>query len=267
MSTSISVPSISTSPPFDHNGERRLAGSVIPCANLTAAERKRMYALLDSYFVGTTRARFETDLAEKKAVILLRDRQDQQIQGFSTLLRMTVDIEGTPIVAFFSGDTIIAREYWGDTLLSRLWSQTIFAEADRIKAQESAARVYWFLICSGYKTWRFLPVFFREFYPHPDSPTPAKIKLILDTLGERKFGRQYFPDSGVVRFDAPTPLRCGIADITEQRLRDAWIAFFNRVNPGHTRGDELACLAEIAHSNLTRAGERMLGRKVFAQDY
>src|SRR5213075_2720173 len=97
-------------------------------------------------------------------------------------MRMNESIDGKAIVAFFSGDTIVDREYWGESVLSRLWSQTVFAEAERLIAERPAMTVYWFLICSGYKTWRFLPVFFREFYPNAGRPTPPHVRRILDTL-------------------------------------------------------------------------------------
>jgi hypothetical protein len=251
-----------TSPPFELAPTRRLAGDVAPRGILTPGERERMYELLAMYFRGTSRERFEIDLAEKEAVILLRDLKDGQIQGFSTLMRMTTALEGSKIVAFFSGDTIVAQEFWGETILSRLWSQTVFAEADRIREGDAGARVFWFLICSGYKTWRFLPVFFREYHPHPEKVTPRHVKRVLDELGERKFGSEYLPKQGVVRFRSATPLREGVAEVTPKRLRDPLIAFFDRMNPGHTDGDELACLTEIARSNLTRAGERMVGERL-----
>ncbi len=251
-----------TSPPFDLAPARRLTGSVVHRALLTLAERERMYDLLAAYFLHTSREQFENDLAEKESVILLRDLKDEQIQGFSTLMRISMAIDGREMVAFFSGDTIVAQEFWGETILSRLWSQTVFAEADRIRAESPDALVFWFLICSGYKTWRFLPVFFKEFYPHPDKPTPARIKRILDALGHRKFPGEYYPEEGVVRFRSATPLRQGVADVTEERLRDPLISFFQRINPGHINGDELACLTEISRSNLTRAGERMVGPRL-----
>jgi hypothetical protein len=251
-----------TSPPFELATPRRLAGDVVSRGMLAPCERERMYELLATYFFGTSREQFETDLAEKEAVILLRDLKDGQIQGFSTLMRITATIDGSEIVAFFSGDTIVAQEFWGETILSRLWSQTVFAEADRIRDKNSNARVFWFLICSGYKTWRFLPVFFREYYPHPEKATPLHIKRVLDELGERKFGGEYFPEQGVVRFRSATPLREGVAEVTPERLRDPLIAFFDRMNPGHGHGDELACLAEISRTNLTRAGERMVGARL-----
>ena len=251
-----------TSPPFDLAPARRLAGSVAQRALLTLAERERMYELLDAYFLQTSREQFESDLAEKESVVLLRDLKDGQIQGFSTLMRISMAIDGREIVAFFSGDTIVAQEFWGETILSRLWSQTVFAEADRIRTASPDALVFWYLICSGYKTWRFLPVFFREFYPHPDRPTPPNVKRILDALGERKFPGEYSPEEGVVRFHSATPLRQGVADVTEERLRDPLISFFQRINPGHMNGDELACLTEISRGNLTRAGERMVGPRL-----
>ena len=87
--------------------------------------------------------------------------------------------------------------------------------------------------------------------------TPPDVQAMLDTFAVAKFGSEYDPASGVVRLRHATPLREGVADLTAERLRDPLVAFFAERNPGHARGDELACLTEIARSNLTRAGERM----------
>lgn len=239
---------------------RRLVGAVVPTARVTLDERDEMYALLQMYFAGTGRAGFEADLAEKDVAILLRDEASGRIQGFSTLMRLNVQLDATHVVAFFSGDTIVDRDYWGEHVLSRIWGQTVFGEADRILTERPGTPIYWFLICSGYKTWRFLPVFFRHFYPNADAPTPPYFQQLLDRLGTGKFGDQYIPGAGIVRFRAATPLRRGVAEITEERLRDPQVAFFARLNPGHADGDELACVAEISRSNLTRAGLRMISR-------
>jgi hypothetical protein len=217
-----------------------------------------MYELMSTYFNGVRRSCFDADLAEKEAAVVLRDRSTNEIQGFSTFMRLAVEVDGRKIVAFFSGDTIVAAQYWGERTLSRLWSQTVFGEADRIVAALPGTQVYWFLICSGYKTFRFLPVFFRRYFPNPDAATPKHAQAILDTLGHAKFGALYDATSGIVRLQHATPLREGIADLTEQRLRDPLVAFFADRNPGHSQGDELACITEISRSNLTRAGERMI---------
>jgi len=230
---------------------------MVPVAAVTWSERHEMYALLRRYFVGTTRGRFESDLREKEAVILLRDEASGQVRGFSTFTRMAPLAN---VVAFFSGDTIVDREFWGETALTRIWGSTVFAEAERIAAADADTSVYWFLISSGYKTWRFLPLFFREFYPNMEAPTPPRVRRLLDTLGVQRFGTEYLADLGIVRFRNPTPLRRGVAEITEERLRDPRIAFFARMNPGHLDGDELACIAELSRANLTRAGVRMVSR-------
>ena len=255
MNRSMHVPRTSTSPPSD--APNRLVGSMVPIAAVTLSDRHEMYALLRTYFDGTTRARFESDLREKESVILLRDERSGRVQGFSTFTRMT---PGGPVVAFFSGDTIVDREFWGETVLARIWGETVFAEAERIAASAPDTSVYWFLISSGYKTWRFLPLFFRQFYPNIDAPTPPHIRCLLDTLGRQRFGDEYLPDGGIVRFREPTPLRRGVAELTDARLRDPRIAFFARMNPGHAGGDELACIAELSRANLTRAGLRMISR-------
>lgn len=282
MSSSMAVSLTSTSPLFDgaaggdqqpvdigrdlspaaklENGRRCLSSVAVPESQVTNGERDEMYGLLQTYFCGTDRVRFEADLREKEIVILLRDSQCGRVRGFSTLMHLVTRVDGQEVVAFFSGDTIIDREYWGETVLSRMWCQTVFAEVDRIAAERPAASIYWFLICSGYKTWKFLPLFFRRFYPNLDEPTPPQVRRIIDSLGATKFGDQYQSESGIVRFQRPTPLRYGIATVTEERLRDPQVAFFVRRNPGHAEGDELACLAELSRANLTRAALRMMSR-------
>ena len=240
------------------DGAPRLSCAVVSPCQVTRAERDEMYALLDKYFRGNSRDRFEADLGEKQTIILLRDAVSGRVQGFTTLVRLNAGVDGQDVVAFFSGDTIVDRDYWGETLLTQVWGQTVFAEVDRIRAERPAAAIYWFLICSGYKTWRFLPVFFRRFYPAPGQITPPHLHRIRDTLGTGKFGDQYCPESGIVRLRAATPLRDGTAPVTDGRLRDPDIAYFVQMNPGHAHGDQLACLADLSRSNLTRAGERML---------
>jgi len=249
-------------PCCDRKAGYGLVGTSVPQVDLLAADRARMFELLSAYFEGTAREVFDSDLAEKDFVILLRDRGSAVIQGFSTCLQLRAPINGRDIVAFFSGDTIVDRRFWGESLLSRIWGQTIFSEADRISAERPDAEIFWFLICSGYKTFRFLPVFFREFYPNPCTETPCEMQAILDALGRIKFRERYDATTGIIRLETSTPLRPGVADINEQRLADPMTGFFIKKNPGHVRGDELACIAAISRSNLTRAGERMLRSRI-----
>ncbi|HXE71157.1 MAG TPA: hypothetical protein VNO81_00725 [Candidatus Nitrosotenuis sp.] len=218
-------------------------------ARLTLAERRGMYALLQEYFLGVTWERFQADLEEKEWVVLLRC--GPQIVGFSTLMRLRLG----DLWAFFSGDTIVDRRHRAESELPRAWARHVFHLLDRLGPGKE---VWWFLLCAGYKTYRFLPVFFREFYPCPQGDWPEPLRLLRDRLGRARYPQEYDAQAGIVRFGHPTPLRPGVAELTPGRLRDPHVACFVQANPGHARGDELCCLARLSRDNLTPLGRRML---------
>src|SRR5262245_9277471 len=223
------------SPPTGGEGQgegltRGLVGRTVATAELGARERDAMRCLLGRYFEGVQPGQFEADLAEKEWAILLHDAAGE-LRGFSTLMRLRQVVDGRPVLAFFSGDTIIERDFWGDDELPRQWGRLVLPLA----AAEPDADAYWFLICSGYKTYRFLPVFYREFYPTGRCATPPAVRRIIDALAVAKFGAAYDAGRGVVRLARATPLRRGVAEITPRRLRDPHVAFFAAANPGHAR--------------------------------
>ncbi len=235
----------------------RLHGSVHPPAALTTRQCAQMLALLRDHFDNVTPDAFACDLAEKEWVILLCDG-DGAVQGFSTLMRMHATVENRQVVAFYSGDTIIHPDFWGEAELPRIWGRHVFDLAAQVRVADPEAAVYWFLISSGYKTYRFLPVFFRDFYPQHAKATPSREQQTLDALAHQKFGDHYDPASGLIHFDNVASLREGVAEVTVSRLRDPHVRFFVERNPGYASGEQLACLVELTPENLTRGGQRML---------
>ena len=233
-----------------------LTGEIIETTTLSPADVERMHALMQTYFLGVKRVAFERDLREKTWVIILRDPERRQVQGFSTLCLLEESVQGVPVRAFFSGDTIIDRPYWGSFELGRVWFRFLFA---RIEA-EPALRWYWFLICKGYRTFRYLPIFFHRYYPSPET-MPAFEQAVLEQLAERRFGPGYDASTGVIHCRDDYRLRPGIGDITAREMRDPHIAFFQQRNPGWVDGMELACLTELAYPNLKRMGLRLLQRE------
>lgn len=225
---------------------------VVPRAALSRRDRDAMFDLYTRYFETSDRLAFERDLAEKDWAVLLRDGEGS-IDGFSTLMLM--DAGGAAV--FFSGDTIVARHRWGTYDLPRLWGRHVFSVGASLAPRE----VYWFLISSGFRTYRYLPLFFRDFHPVFDRPMPPDVRARLDDVAKAKFGDRYDAASGVIRLATPAPLREGISDPEGRSGRDPHVRFFVRANPGHAAGDELACFVRIAADNLTRAGLRMLGRR------
>jgi len=230
-----------------------LTGEICSVDALTETDRAAMRSLMADYFENVSDEHFRTDLDEKEQVILLRDDRNR-IRGFSTMMRFTVSVDGQEVVGIFSGDTIIDRACWGTSLLPRLWARLAFRWSDAVPHD----RVYWLLLSAGYKTYRFLPVFFDTFYPTRERSMPLGIRRLRDALAAARYPEAYDPSDGVVRFEHPTPLRENVAPPTERRRQNPHVAFFLEANPGYTDGDELVCLTQVIRSNLTRAGRRMV---------
>jgi hypothetical protein len=241
-----------------------LESRVIAVPDLTPAEVDAMYALFDAHFHASPEV-FARDLASKGWVILFHDTAPanaanpanaataEGLQGFTTLALYETTAQGRRLSVVYSGDTLIRPAFWGTPALPRAWIKTVLAL--------SAGRrqpVYWLLLASGYKTYRFLPVFFAEFYPRHDRPMPPAAQGLLEELAAERFGPDFKREQGIVRFTrGATPLRSGIADVTPERLKDPQVAFYQARNPGHSAGDELVCLTRIHVENLTAAGRRM----------
>jgi hypothetical protein len=227
-------------------------GRVIRRLDLGPDERAAMYRLFSDHFDGVTPEMFGRDTDEKNWVILLE--REGQLVGFSTLLAYETRFRGEPISVVYSGDTIVAPQAWGTATLPRVW----IASVNRLRQQYPRGRYYWLLITSGFRTYRFLPLFWREFYPRFETPTPRFSQELLDHLATERFGPRYDSASGIVRFVHPQKLRPHVSGIPQARLSDPNVAFFAARNPGHAEGDELVCLCEIARDNLTPAGCRMV---------
>jgi hypothetical protein len=212
-----------------------------------------MYRLLARHFRGVSPEGFRADLMEKNWVILLEDDAGG-LRGFSTLLVYDSTAPGREVGVVCSGDTIVDPAAWGTGELTRTWLDSVLSLGSMLGTEE----FYWLLISSGYRTYRFLPVFWREFFPRFDAATPPATRELVDSLARERWGSDYDPGSGLVRFARPQVLRAGISPVSSRRLRDPHVAFFLRKNPGHARGDELVCLTRVTTGNLSRAGRRVL---------
>jgi hypothetical protein len=221
-------------------------------SELTSRQRDEMFDLLNEHFEGVTRPQFERDLAEKNWVIELR--RDGRLVGFSTLLVCTSAFENQPIIAIYSGDTIVAPVAWNSPALARAW----IAAVNRLREDFPGQRCYWLLLTSGFRTYRFLPVFWREFFPRCDRTASPETIRLLRQLATERYGSSFDPITGLVRFPQPQRLRRPLAGVPAARTADPHIAFFLARNPAHAGGDELACLTEISETNLTAAGRRMV---------
>ncbi|MEO0605514.1 MAG: hypothetical protein AAF211_29050, partial [Myxococcota bacterium] len=202
-----------------------------------------MFVVFDAYYDDVTRERFDADLANKHDVIVLRDEAGA-IRGFSTLAKLTVQIDGHTHHAVFSGDTVVDEAFWGTRVLGRIFLAYMF----RQRLRHPFARLWWFLISKGYKTYLLMANNFPEHWPRHERPIPDARRQLLDSLANELFPAYYDAPSGLIRFPAHHGrLRKGMAATDRQLLADnPRVRFFETRNPDWAEGVELACIASMS---------------------
>ncbi|NET71879.1 MAG: hypothetical protein F6K62_13385 [Sphaerospermopsis sp. SIO1G2] len=230
---------------------------LVPVEKLQSSDRTAMYTLLQSHFQGITWNAFEIDLEHKNWVLLLKDETSNILKGFSTLKFCQKTVNGENVSVVYSGDTIVDPSAWSSPTLPQSW----IAAINFLRHHYAVEKLYWLLICSGFRTYRFLPVFWHNFYPRYNLQTPGEIAKIMGSLAKQYYGDFYQENHGIVRFPYPQTLREGLIEVPSGRETNPHVQFFLAKNPGHVNGDELVCFTEINYDNLTRAGKRMWNTK------
>jgi hypothetical protein len=224
----------------------QLTGHVLSNREVGPVLRNRLFELFGRYYLHCDRESFDRDQAEKDWVLLLSDGAGV-VQGFTTLKLYDLELRGRPLRAVFSGNTIIDPTYWGEQEL--VWSWCSFMA--QLKSEAPRLPLYWFLICSGYRTYLYLPLFYHEFFPRHDRPTPQLEQELIDTLGRMKFPDEY--QDGVVHVRQPR--ECLLPDLAApaaHKQKSPHVRFFTERNPGWRRGDELVCITEFSLENTKR---------------
>lgn len=228
----------------------KLRGHVVPAREIDEQTHTRLYELFRRHYTHVDRAAFDLDQAEKDSVLLLTDSAGH-IRGFSTMMLYDEVVDNRPIRAVFSGNTIIDPDHWGGQEMVRTFGRFLA----NVKRRHPELPLYWFLICSGFRTYLYLPLFYREFFPRCDCRTPRFEQAVIDTLGRRKFAPEY--EGGIVRVTAPREcLRGELAVPSRAKLRNPHVQFFVDRNPGYRRGDELVCVAEYSIENTRGLANR-----------
>jgi hypothetical protein len=225
-----------------------LIGKTLPVTELTGEQCEAMFAIMEKYYYNILLENFIKDIQSKGEVVLLCD-DTGSIRGFTTI---AVFLHNKHTQLVFSGDTVIEKEYWGDKSLSQTWIKRTLCFAERFHG-----KTYWLLLTKGYKTYKFLHTFFKEFYPCVDTKTPQELQDIIDTFATRQYGDKYVKG---VYIEGKDYLKDEFAHIGSAQLSDKNTAFFVEMNPGYVNGDELVCLCEISVENLNKLGRRVLGR-------
>ncbi len=223
-----------------------LTGKVVNVNKLGDETVKQMFNLMKKHYDNVDWHVFVEDLYEKDWVILLNN--NFALKGFSTQMLIEYRLNGEKVNVVFSGDTIIDKDYWGSIALPVTFGKMML----EIKTQSAGKKLFWFLISKGFRTYRFLPVFFKTYYPGTDSNTDNFALQLLHKIAAERYGDKYNPRSSVISVDRfSQKVKPGLCDITETNRKNKHIAFFEQTNPGYILGEELACIARFDHENLT----------------
>ena len=230
-----------------------LKSSVIKAASADARLRGGMYALFRQYYEGVSENQFESDLAAKDTLVILRDDAGV-LRGFSSLAVSSHVCGGAAARVAFSGDTIIERAFWGSPAFSFSWIRHIAAVA----AEAPGVPLYWLLIVKGHRTYRYLPAFARVFVPDWRGRDDPGLAALRDDLAANRFGAAYDREAGIVRCAQPAgrlaPEWAAVSAREAQRLD---VRFFLRRNPGYALGDELVCLCPLRPDNMQPLARRI----------
>ncbi len=231
---------------------------IVARTKISEGDLLAMLTLHRRSFAQVSEENFRTDLHEKDWVIHLRD-DSGAIVGFSTQMLITLTRDDTVRRYLFSGDTVVAREHRRQPGLAGAFGHLMLELVRRYPQDE----LYWFLISKGFRTYRFLPVYFHSYWPGPDRSEGERegLEPALRQIAEHKFGSAFDPDAGVVKMSgAKERLREEAAAMHKRRQRDPHVRFFLEANPGWLQGDELACLAPITPDNLNDGARRVISR-------
>ncbi|MEJ2111761.1 MAG: hypothetical protein P8Z37_17995 [Acidobacteriota bacterium] len=166
-----------------------------------------------------------------------------------------MDVGGIRRIFLFSGDTIVEPQHWQNSKLAGSFGHIML----RLMDENPDSFIYWLLISKGFRTYRFLPVFFNRFYPVHYEKTPPEYLNLIREVALYKFKEDFDAGNGVVRSDVLSDrLKPEMCEIPEGRKSDPHVHFFLARNPTFYKGDELVCLADISRENLNKYAWRVI---------
>jgi hypothetical protein len=228
--------------------------SIYAPTELSTQQRDDMATLYLSYYDASSPELFFSDLA-KKTEVLLVSRQGRLV-GFTTLETFPWQRGDESIKIVYSGDTIVDPAHWGQQALAFAWIRRV----GQIKYEQPELPMYWLLIVKGHRTFKYLPIFGKTFYPHWKDRN-EELKELADELAREKFGHHYNPESGVVEFTRSRgQLKPTIAEPSATELRKECVRFFLAKNPHFRIGHELVCMCALEEGNM-----KPLTRRLFRQ--
>lgn len=230
-----------------------LNSTISKLEKITSEQKDEMFLLFNKYFINTNKNKFLDDMNEKDWIII--QRNNQKIVGFSTHKLIQLSVNNIERIFLFSGDTIVDKQYWLKSSLAGCFGHILL----RLMKTYSNTHLYWFLISKGYRTYRFLPVYFKFFFPIFNTETPIEYANLIQAVATFKFNGNFKSQTGIISFGGlKDRLKSEMCKIPKSKINDPHVYFFLKKNPNYFLGDELACIADISKENLNEYAWRVI---------
>lgn len=199
----------------------KLMSEIVPISSLSGTLIQEMYDLFEEYYDAVSEPLFRRDLMGKDEVVLLW--KEDTLKGFSTMQWNPGELLLSEGDILFSGDTIIARDAWGSQSLVKAFCRRA-GEWSRTRSRP----VFWLLISKGHRTYLYLPLFGRRFYPNPIE-TCEDLRRIADYTCRCVFGSAFDAQSGLIRFvERRGQLKPELAADTTARAASRYVDFSSK---------------------------------------
>ncbi|MGM0579956.1 MAG: hypothetical protein ACQETL_04715 [Bacteroidota bacterium] len=232
-----------------------LSFQLVEIKDINFSSRKRMFELMFSCYNKITEDTFNTDLNKKQYVGLIKD-QDNMVQGFTTFAINPNSTNESNYNVLFSGDTIIAPEYWGTQVMKYGWCKAVGS----IIASDATKPWYWYLLSKGHRTYMFLPLFFKDYFPSIEpSESDDQLKKIASDISLKLYGDCWKEEEGVIRFkESQGELKEELIQASYQKKGSKFVQFFLKKNPAFYKGEELVCIAHLHPENFLRSAKDLI---------
>ena len=177
----------------------------------------------------------------------MRDKDDR-VRGFSTAVVWRHIHNNQPIRILFSGDTAVDSDAQGHMALPITWMRF----AGTVRSEEPKTKLYWLLTTKGYRTYRFMPLFFRDFWPHWErTGRQSEYEQLGAAIGRRLFNENYDLNSGLIVYGGSNyTVKSELSAIPAKDLRRPDVRYFLERNGNYESGDELLCLGLLDQENI-----------------